>query len=205
MSHYALDGLLPPKSFTRQEQQLLLRATAQRRGAFRDHMLIALALGTGLREFELVALNIGDVFDAAGNALTRVLLRIFKRSAKRPAPQQVFLNATLRAKLGRYYRYLRKQRRGLADDAPLFVSRKRSRLSTRQLRRLIKVWQRRAGVTADCGFHALRHTACMNMQRKCGDIRLVQRFARHASLRSTQVYTQPTDEDVLAAVADLLC
>src|SRR5215831_14402624 len=53
---------LSPTTLTADEQRLILRATA---GHLRDH-LISLALGTGLRLGEIVALDIGDVYGPGG-------------------------------------------------------------------------------------------------------------------------------------------
>ena len=49
---------LSPTTLTTDEQRLILRATA---GNVRDHTIISLALGTGLRLAELVGLNVSDV------------------------------------------------------------------------------------------------------------------------------------------------
>jgi len=39
----------PPRVLTEAEQTALLKVTGEHRDGFRDHMIIALALGTGLR------------------------------------------------------------------------------------------------------------------------------------------------------------
>ena len=62
---------LSPTTLTIDEQRLILRATA---GNVRDHTIISLALGTGLRLAELVGLNVSDVFapDSTPRAPVRV-------------------------------------------------------------------------------------------------------------------------------------
>jgi integrase/recombinase XerC len=40
----------------------VLKVTGEHRAGYRDHCLFAMALGTGLREHELIALCVGDVF-----------------------------------------------------------------------------------------------------------------------------------------------
>jgi len=50
---------LSPTTLTADEERLILRATA---GNVRDHTVISLVLGTGLRLAEIVGLNVGDVF-----------------------------------------------------------------------------------------------------------------------------------------------
>jgi integrase len=50
---------LSPTTLTSDEQRLILDMTA---GNVRDHVIISLALGTGLRLAEILGLNVGDVF-----------------------------------------------------------------------------------------------------------------------------------------------
>lgn len=57
--------------------------TGEHRAGHRGHVIFAVALGAGLREHELLALDVGDVFDEDGRARRRVTLRAFKRSAVR--------------------------------------------------------------------------------------------------------------------------
>jgi integrase/recombinase XerC len=75
--------------------------TGEHRAGFRDHVLYAMALGTGLCAHELVALDVGDVFDDAGRVRCRVRLRVFKGDAgAEDDRQEVLLSNTLRAKAG---------------------------------------------------------------------------------------------------------
>ncbi|MCA9560236.1 MAG: tyrosine-type recombinase/integrase [Myxococcales bacterium] len=194
-----------PRTFTEREQLLLLRATGEHRSGFRDHVIIATALATGLRAHELLALDVGDVFDAAGRSRRRVQLRIFKRSHDDPAAQEVILADGLRAKLDKLYRWKRAEGQSLTADAPVFVSRNGNRLSGRQLRERFALWQTRAGIERPLSFHGLRHSSCTNLYRATKDLRLVQRFARHASITSTMRYAHPADEDLVRAVQGLPC
>jgi integrase len=68
---------LSPTTLTSDEQRLILRATA---GNVRDHTIISLALGTGLRLAEIVGLDVGDVFGPDGTP--RVRVRVRKEIAK---------------------------------------------------------------------------------------------------------------------------
>ena len=100
MTMYADAIAKPPRTLTDLEQKLLLKVTGEHRDGFRDHVIISFALGTGLREHEILALDLGDVFDDEGGAKRRVTLRVFKRSADEPAVQEVVLPDLVRAKLG---------------------------------------------------------------------------------------------------------
>jgi integrase/recombinase XerC len=195
----------PPRTLTEPEQRLLLKVTGQRRDGFRDHVIFSVALGTGLREHEILALELGDVFDDAGKARRRVQLRVFKRSNDDSEMQEVILPDGVRAKLDRFYRWRKGAGQSMAAEAPLFVSRVGKRLSTRQVRHAFHVWQERAGFERRFSFHALRHTACSNLYRRTRDIRLTQRFARHKSILTTSIYAHPSDDDLLRSVRDLPC
>lgn len=205
MTMYAANIPQPPRTLTRHEQRLLLRITGQRRDGYRDHMLLSLALATGLRAHELVGLNLGDVMSTEGKARRRVQLRVFKRSNDDARRQQVVLSARVQAKLEKFFRWKRQQHQSMAPDAPLFVSRKGNRLSTRQVRHAFHRWQERAGFERTFSFHCLRHSAITNIYEATRDIRVAQLFARHKSITSTQIYTHPTDEALLRAVQDLPC
>lgn len=61
MASYAETGK-SPRTLTEREQRALLKVTGEHRAGYRDHVLYAMALGTGLREHELIALTVGDVF-----------------------------------------------------------------------------------------------------------------------------------------------
>ncbi len=204
MSRYD-EGLFAPKTLTQDQAKALQKTTGERAAGWRDHVLIAVALATGLREHEIVGLNVGDVFDRDGRARRTVDLRVFKRVHQDAALQQVALSEKLRAKLERLRVWKEQRGERLDPDAPLFMSRKSNRLSTRQVRRMIHVWQKRAGSENTLNFHALRHTACTAVYRNTKDIRLTQRFARHVALRSTGIYTHPTVDDLSLAVQNIPC
>ena len=205
MTMYADAIAKPPRTLTDLEQKLLLKVTGEHRDGFRDHVIISFALGTGLREHELLALDLGDVFDDAGCAKRRITLRVFKRSADEPAVQEVVLPDLVRAKLEKLRAWKKREGESLAPNAPLFVSRIGKRLSSRQLRENFGVWQERAGFERHLSFHALRHTACSTLYRRTKDIRITQRFARHKSILTTSIYAHPSDEDLVRAVRELPC
>jgi len=61
MANYA-GSARTPRTLTEREQRALLKVTGEHRAGFRDRVLDAMANGTGLREHELIALSVGDVF-----------------------------------------------------------------------------------------------------------------------------------------------
>jgi site-specific recombinase XerD len=118
---------------------------------------------------------------------------------------QIILPETVRAKLKKFYRWKRQEGQTLSPDAPLFMSRKNNRLSARQVRHAFKKWQERAGFDRSFQFHSLRHCAITSIYERTKNILVAQRFARHRSITSTQIYMHPSDETLTRAVQDLLC
>jgi integrase len=60
---------LSPTTLTSDEQRAILRPT---QANVRDHTIISLALGTGLRLGEIVGLDVGDVFAPHGAPRVRI-------------------------------------------------------------------------------------------------------------------------------------
>ena len=191
---------LSPTTLTTDEQRTILRATE---GNVRDHTIISLALGTGLRLAEVVGLDVGDVF--APDGTPRVRVRVRAAIAKGGRAADVFLPDRLVAKLKRFWRWKRQRGESLDTDAPLFCNQSRRRISKRRVQFAWATWQRRAGFDRVYGFHALRHTAVTNVYRASRDLFLAQRFARHMSPLTTTVYTHPSDEELATRLSSLTC
>ncbi len=150
MAHYADSINTAPRTLTDREQRLLLKTTGEHRSGFRDHVIIATALATGLRSHELLALDVGDVFYPDGRCRRSLQLRVFKRSNDDQSAQQVVLPDSLRAKLDKLLRWKQAKGEGVAPEAPLFVSRNGNRLSGRQLRESIELITRELGWRVKC-------------------------------------------------------
>src|SRR5436190_24214297 len=105
---------LSPTTLTTDEQRLILSATA---GNVRDHTIISLALGTGLRLAEIVVLDVGDVF--APDRMPRVRVRVRREIAKGGRAADVILPDRLVAKLKRFWKWKRKRGEYLSPAAPL--------------------------------------------------------------------------------------
>src|SRR5436190_10986320 len=131
---------LSPTTLTTDEQRLILRATARN---VRDHTIISLALGTGLRLAEIVGLDVGDVFGPDGTP--RVRVRVRAAIAKGGRAADVFLPDRLVAKLKRFWRWKTRRAESLDVDAPLFCNQSRRRISKRRVQFAWASWQRRAG------------------------------------------------------------
>ena len=199
-----------PKTLTDAEVTALLQATARAEDDLRDHMILAIALGTGLRLSEIVALDVGDVRNGKG---AKGIWTLRPETTKGDVGGDIALPDRLRRKVSAFLRWKADREEPLDDDSPLFVSRGGGpggkagggRLSDRAAQHIFKVWQVRCGFDRRLNFHALRHTFCSALWRSTGDLRLVQQAARHANPGTTSIYTHPTAEDVLRAVQEIPC
>jgi len=189
-----------PTSLTRDEQLAVLDITA---GHPRDHLILSLALGTGLRLGELVGLNVGDLYFPDGRPRQRV--RVRAEIAKRGRTGDVFIPDALVPKLERFWGYKVGRRESIESAAPLLCSQGRRRVSPRRVQVVFRTAQVTAGFDRLYGFHALRHSSVTNVYRSSRDLFLAQRFARHASPLTTIVYCHPGDDELRDLTRGLAC
>lgn len=191
---------LSPASMTREEQEALLRVTSTHP---RDHLIVSLALGTGLRLCELVGLDVGDLYASDGRPRLRITVRA--AIAKRGTAGTLFPPDALVPKLVAFREWKVAHRESLDPDAPLLCAQGGRRISPRRIQVVYREWQEKAGFDRLYGFHALRHTSVTNVYRASRDLFLAQRFARHASPLTTTVYCHPSDEELRDQVRGLAC
>ena len=191
---------LSPTTLTQDEQKLILRVTAKHQ---RDHLIISMALGTGLRLGEINGLNVGDVY--APNGTPKVRVRIRREIAKGGRAGDVFLPNRLLPKLARFWKWKTRQGERLDAGEPLFCAQSGRRLSKRRVQFMWRTWQERAGFDRLYPFHSLRHTSVTNVYRQTRDLFLAQRFARHASPLTTTIYTHPSDDEMANRLRELSC
>ncbi len=205
-----VDGLRPPKAGRPLPKALAVDqavALASRPPsaddtalAARDHCIVELLYGCGLRVAELVGLDVAASKSAAGwidashsaEASAHVLGKGHKRrSVPVAAPALAALAAWLR------------QRALLAapGEAALLVSRRGGRLSPSQVRSRLAALGKAAGLPMRVHPHMLRHSFASHILQSSGDLRAVQELLGHASIATTQVYTR-LDFQHLAKVYD---
>ncbi|MBU1702774.1 MAG: site-specific integrase [Candidatus Eisenbacteria bacterium] len=191
---------LGPQTPTADEQKALLSATAVHP---RDHIIVSLALGTGLRLGELVGLDVGDLYFPDGGVRTRI--RVRPEIAKRGRTGDVFIPDKLMPKLKRFWLYKMDRGEDMSPSAPLLCALSRRRISPRRIQVAIRAWQVEAGFNRLHHFHSLRHAAVTNVYRASHDLFLAQRFARHSSPLTTTIYTHPSDDELREGVRHLTC
>jgi integrase/recombinase XerC len=165
--------------------------------AARDHAIVELLYGAGLRVAELVGLDAqpsaqarGWLDLAAGDAQV-----LGKGSKRRIVPIGAAAQRAVQAWLGL------RARLAAPEEPALFVSRRGGRLSDGQLRRRLARLAQLAGLPQPVHPHMLRHSFASHLLQSSGDLRAVQELLGHAQIRTTQVYTR-LDFQHLAQVYD---
>jgi len=149
----------------------------------RDLAILELLYGCGIRVGELVAANLDDLDFQEGWLKVRG-----KGNKERQVPLP---DRTLKA-VERYLADvdLPPSPRATTTPVPLFVSRKRRRLSDRQVRRLVKLYAVLATGDSTVHPHSFRHAYATHLLADGADLRSIQELLGHARLSTTQKYTQ---------------
>jgi len=156
--------------------------------ALRDQAMFEMLYSGGLRVGELTGLDVGDV-DLSGG-LVRVL---GKGGKERIVPIGVKALDAVRSYL--------EERSVLQPDQPLFLNYRGGRLTPRSVQRQLKRRLSKSGILRDASPHALRHSFATHLLDSGADLRAIQELLGHASLSTTQKYTQVRIEH-LASVYD---
>jgi integrase/recombinase XerC len=154
--------------------------------AARDHCIVELLYGCGLRVGELVGLDVRAGRETAGWVdASDASAHVFgKGSKRRSVPVGAAALKALRAWLD--------VRADMADagEPALFVSNRGTRLTASQVRSRLKAQAIQAGLPTHVHPHMLRHSYASHLLQSSGDLRAVQELLGHANITTTQVYTQ---------------
>jgi integrase/recombinase XerC len=83
-------------------------------------------------------------------------------------------------------------------NGPLFMSRRGKPMGARDAQALMQRLRNRLGLPESATPHALRHSFATHLLKHGSDLRAVQELLGHASLSTTQKYTEVETERVLA-------
>lgn len=155
----------------------------------RDHALIELFYSTGMRLMELAALDCSQLHELAAGQLTVT----GKRGKTRILPVGEQARVALQAWLA-----VRDQLAARHEPA-VFVSRRGGRLAARSIEERLQRHGQALGTHLYP--HKLRHSFASHLLQSSGDLRAVQELLGHASISTTQIYTQ-LDFQHLAKVYD---
>jgi len=158
--------------------------------AARDVAVLLLLYGSGLRIAEALGLRVKD----APRGDNDVLRIIGKGAKERMVPVLPITQEAIA-------RYLRLCPYPSAPERPLFLGAKGGTLSPRIIQLVMERLRAGLGLPESATPHALRHSFATHLLAKGADLRQIQELLGHASLSTTQAYTE-VDRERLLAVYD---
>jgi integrase/recombinase XerC len=157
----------------------------------RDRVIFELLYGCGIRNSELVGINMQDIHWKNDAILVKG-----KGKKERYVPLGDEAAVALRAFLPlREAKLLTAGRGALVHEGPLVTNlrmRGDCRLTTRSVGRVVKAIALSRGLAADVHPHTLRHAFGTHMLEEGADLRAIQEMLGHERLSTTQRYTQLT-------------
>ena len=158
----------------------------------RDRALFELLYGSGLRVSEACGLDVDDL------DLRSRTVRVFgKGSKERLCPMNAGCVTVLRCWLERRGELLAKPAPG-QDPAALFLNHRGGRLTARSVARHLDRTVLQLALQRKVSPHALRHSFATHLLAGGADVRVIQELLGHASLSTTQKYTQVSIEQLQA-------
>ena len=173
-----------PRVPTMEEMNGLLNTEMPETASFpeRDRAIFELLYGCGLRNSELVGIELADIDEANGVILVRG-----KGKKQRYVPLEGAAADALRA-----YRPERQKVLNISGRSTrrLLINRRGGPLTTRSVGRIVKQIAIASGLPPDIHPHTLRHAFGTHMLTEGADLRAIQELLGHERLSTTQRYTQ---------------
>lgn len=188
----------------RQVKKLLAMPPENSPLGLRDRAALELLYSTGLRNAEVCALTVGDV--DLENRIVHV--RQGKGGKDRVTPIGTKAVEALRGYFETAWPLLRHKcgygllvplrpgARGPEAGDSVFLTRRGTRLKEQDLRALVCLYRSQANLKTKVTPHGLRHACATHLLKGGADVRHIQLLLGHASLKSTEVYTQVEPRDL---------
>jgi integrase/recombinase XerC len=148
----------------------------------RDEAIVELLYATGIRVSEACGLNIRSV-----DLVSKVVTVIGKGDKERIVPFHdkcaAKLKAWLECRLAQYPT-------DSIANAPFFVGSQGDRINDRVVRKLLERYGLSFGVNGSLHPHRFRHAFGTHLLESGADLRTIQEFLGHATISTTQQYTQ---------------
>jgi len=180
-----------PRVPTIEEMNTVLDGAMPEVAAFpeRDRLMFELLYGCGIRNSELVGINLDDIRVSAEAILIRG-----KGKKERIVPFGDSVTSALAAYLPLRLQLLAARKKH--SDA-LLINQRGGRLTTRSAGRIVKKIAVAKGLPPDVHPHTLRHAFGTHMLEEGADLRAIQEMLGHERLSTTQRYTQLSMKHVL--------
>jgi len=162
-------------------------------GSLRDHVMLSLGYGCGLRAGEIVRLKAGDIDSA------QMIIRIVQSKGRKD--RHVMLPRELLLSLREWWRVRPTRFDGgvPVGERWLFPGRRQGQhLTYRQLSRVFHESAAAAGITKRVSLHSLRHSFATDLLEKGTNIRFIQALLGHSNLDTTSRYTRVATGQIAA-------
>jgi integrase/recombinase XerC len=160
----------------------------------RDKVIFELLYGCGIRNSELIGINIDHIYWSNDAILVRG-----KGKKERFVPLSDTTSIAIREYLPKRDEVLRHLRR---NTPALIVNNRAGRLTTRSVGRIVKAIAVARGLSPDFHPHTLRHAFGTHMLEEGADLRSIQDLLGHERLSTTQRYTQLSMKKVMEVYDD---
>jgi integrase/recombinase XerC len=180
-----------PRVPTIEEMNSVLQGELPELAAFpeRDRLMMELLYGCGIRNSELVGINLDDVRLSADAILIRG-----KGKKERIVPFGAAVRQAHETYMPARQKLLASQKK---TSSALLLNLRGSRLTTRSVGRIVKQIAMAKGLPSDVHPHTLRHAFGTHLLEEGADLRAIQEMLGHERLATTQRYTQLSMKHVL--------
>jgi integrase/recombinase XerC len=180
-----------PRVPTIEEMNTVLDGQMPETAAFpeRDRIMFELLYGCGIRNSELIGINLDDIRLSSEAILIRG-----KGKKERYVPFGDSVKTALAAYLPVRQQLLAERKK---NTSALLINQRGGRLTTRSVGRIIKKIAIAKGLSPDVHPHTLRHAFGTHMLEEGADLRSIQEMLGHERLSTTQRYTQLSMKHVL--------
>ncbi len=168
---------------------ILKQPKPEDRNGIRDRAILELIYGTGIRISELINLKISSVYDEIG-----FIKIVGKGNKERLVPYGRYASRAVE----KYLVDEREKIRPEKDGDILFLSNRKKKFSRVGLWKMIKKYARKAVIKKEVTPHTFRHSFATHLIEGGADLRTVQELLGHASISTTQIYTQVDREYLLS-------
>jgi integrase/recombinase XerC len=156
----------------------------------RDRLMLELLYGCGIRNSELVGINVDDI-----RVTNEAILIRGKGKKERYVPFGDAVKTALAPYLPVRQSVLSECRK---NTPALLINQRGGRLTTRSVGRIIKKIAVAKGLSPDVHPHTLRHAFGTHMLEEGADLRAIQEMLGHERLSTTQRYTQLSMKHLLS-------
>ena len=170
-----------PQILTSKEVELFLeQPDGKDAKGIRDKAMLELLYATGIRVSELIGLNVSDVNLSAG----------FLRCTDGDRARTIPMYKTAIKAIQTYLKSVRPAMVESPEEEALFVNVGGSRMSRQGFWKIVKYYQKKAGIEKDITPHTLRHSFAAHLLENGASLQDIQEMLGHADVSTTQIYAK---------------